>query len=236
MLMSLLTLYNDDNTILSGLTLPDGCNSAYLIPQLLAETAELEIIYPQPAIFKIVFDAWVQSRYPSWARMMAALTEEYNPLHNYNRDEIWNENLIGKDTENVGRQSARTIERETEETGSYASDGSSVTNDDTVNSVAGFNSTSYTPKDKSERDADTTTEGIGSDNTFGAEDTTESLVEGVEGTTNRDHTTTHSSHVEGNIGVTTSAQMLAEEINVRANDLYQIIIAEFKRKFCIMVY
>lgn len=41
----------------------------------------------------------------------------------------------------------------------------------------------------------------------------------------------------GNIGVTTSQQMLESEISLRSKyDMYDIITSEFKRKFCILIY
>lgn len=41
----------------------------------------------------------------------------------------------------------------------------------------------------------------------------------------------------GNIGVTTSQQMLESEISLRSKyDMYDIITQEFKQKFCIMIY
>ena len=67
-------------------------------------------------------------------------------------------------------------------------------------------------------------------------------------TTDRDSTTqstssnssssgSHTGHIYGNIGVTTSAQMLQGEIDVRlANDMYQIICQSFKNEFCVQIY
>lgn len=40
----------------------------------------------------------------------------------------------------------------------------------------------------------------------------------------------------GNIGVTTTQQMIQEERDIADFDLYEIIIDEFKNRFCIMVY
>lgn len=41
----------------------------------------------------------------------------------------------------------------------------------------------------------------------------------------------------GNIGVTTSQQMLESEISLRSKyDMYDIITSEFKKKFCILIY
>lgn len=46
----------------------------------------------------------------------------------------------------------------------------------------------------------------------------------------------HRGHLYGNIGVTTSAQMLEGELEIRKQDLISIIVREFKENFCIMVY
>lgn len=47
----------------------------------------------------------------------------------------------------------------------------------------------------------------------------------------------HRGHIHGNIGVTMAQQMIDAELNLRAkNDMVHIIIAEFKQRFCLMVY
>ena len=46
----------------------------------------------------------------------------------------------------------------------------------------------------------------------------------------------HTGHLYGNIGVTTSAQMLEGELEIRKQDLISIIVRDFKENFCIMVY
>lgn len=46
----------------------------------------------------------------------------------------------------------------------------------------------------------------------------------------------HNAHLYGNIGVTTSAEMLKGELEIRKQDLISIIVREFKENFCIMVY
>jgi len=44
-------------------------------------------------------------------------------------------------------------------------------------------------------------------------------------------------HEYGNIGVTTSQQMLREELDLRAEyDIYALITKEFRDKFCLLVY
>ena len=46
----------------------------------------------------------------------------------------------------------------------------------------------------------------------------------------------YDNHLYGNIGVTTAAQMIQGELEIRRNDIYNIITNEFRRRFCLLVY
>lgn len=47
----------------------------------------------------------------------------------------------------------------------------------------------------------------------------------------------HSGHIHGNIGVTMAQQMIEAELNLRTKyDMVNIIVEEFKQRFCLMVY
>lgn len=56
------------------------------------------------------------------------------------------------------------------------------------------------------------------------------------GNSNTKRSNNHKGHLYGNNGVTTSAQMLEGELEIRKQDLISIIVREFKANFCIMVY
>lgn len=47
---------------------------------------------------------------------------------------------------------------------------------------------------------------------------------------------THKGRTIGNIGVTTSQQMIEQERNVADFNIYQIIIDDFKNRFCLLIY
>lgn len=203
MLISLMTLYNQDSSILNSTNfpLPTGVTHENLDPLLLAETAELELLYPEPSTLKTVIKAWATVRNPAWTRMITALTEEYNPLHNYDRQESWTD-----EHENEGSKSS---------SGSSESSGSGT---DTTQ-VAGFNdATNLTNKDK------LTSSSSGDSESEYTEETSDT------------GTTTRTGRVQGNIGVTTSAQMLAGELEIRQQDIYKIIVREFIKMFCLGVY
>lgn len=52
-----------------------------------------------------------------------------------------------------------------------------------------------------------------------------------------DSNSKHTGRIHGNIGVTMAQQMITAEIDMRVNfDISQIIVNEFKQRFCIMVY
>ena len=54
--------------------------------------------------------------------------------------------------------------------------------------------------------------------------------------TGEEETATHNGRVHGNIGVTTSQQMLQSEIDVARFNIVQQITDLFLQEFCIMIY
>lgn len=81
--------------------------------------------------------------------------------------------------------------------------------------VQGYNGTNYVPNSR------TKSSGTSSTN----------------GTDTESGTRTYTSHIHGNIGVTTSAQMLEGELSLRKSmDLYALIAAEFETDNLIQVY
>lgn len=50
------------------------------------------------------------------------------------------------------------------------------------------------------------------------------------------HTVTRTREEHGNIGVTTTQQMIKEEREISNFDIYQIIADDFKTRFCVMIY
>lgn len=79
---------------------------------------------------------------------------------------------------------------------------------------AAFNSSSYEPYEKSVVS--------GSSN--------------MSGTNSGEYEEKHTSHIHGNIGVTTSQQMLQSEIELARFNIYKAIADLFADEFCIMVY
>lgn len=166
--MSILGLYQFDNSIFSGLTIPSALYKTVLVDNLLMECAELEIIYPDPAFMKSAIAQWSKTMLPIWEKLYESTQYEYNPIYNYDR-----------------------YEESTDEFGSTD-----------TGAQQGYENSGFVDQSKVTRDGDNT----------------------------------HSAHLYGNIGVTTTMQMIKEQREVVDFNIYQRIVNDFKKRFCILIY
>lgn len=300
--LSPLGLYNWDQTIFDLMQIPVALDKDTLVDNLLAETAELEVLYPNPVVFKNLVGVWSAKQIDIWNRLYATTQYEYNPIENYDRYETGSNSGTGRtahsgtdttaDTTTYGGTDGRTEAimqggsdtntRQTAEggtegettTGQMAQGGQDVvTGSDTKGHwVAGFDSTPSGQDDglvkqtRDQDDATTTTaygkteSGNGSKTTsFGktesendttaygkTENVTEQRTYGqtIQKMGNVTHgeqvdTTNagqHELHAHGNIGVTTTQKLIREQRAIDLFNLYDIIIEDFKMRFCILVY
>lgn len=91
--LSILGLYNYDNTIFDNLVTPFEDNEN-LIQNILMECAELEILYPDADFMKFAIGAWSQKQLPIWNKLYNTEKLEYNPLENANRTEETNDTTV----------------------------------------------------------------------------------------------------------------------------------------------
>lgn len=96
--MSILGLYNFNESIFDELQTPEGIVKNDLIVELLAELAGLEIVYPDWNTMKVLIGVWSRHRIENWERMFKAFYSEYNPIHNFDRTEEWRDSGKGKGT------------------------------------------------------------------------------------------------------------------------------------------
>ena len=193
--LSILGLYNYDNSIFDKFVVPTGMDKELIINNILLECAEMEIIYPEPDIMKNAIGLWSNKQLESWARMYKAMQLEYDPIYNYDRFEEW----LDSNQSTAQSNSNTTANR----------------NGTTKHQVNAFNSgiTDSNSDTITNNDKDTTT--------------TDS---------NNSNIGVHSGHLYGNIGVTTSQDMLLSEVNVSKFIVQDYIIEQFKERFCLLVY
>ena len=86
--LSVLGLYNWDDTLFDGMKLPDVVDKDDLIHNLLMEVAELTVLYTDSDFMKKAITSWSSIRLHSWNRIAEVLYEDYQPFINIKRDEI----------------------------------------------------------------------------------------------------------------------------------------------------
>lgn len=224
--MSLLTvegLYNYDNTLFDGFNVPEGLVKQIAIDAILMRTRELEILYPDFTYMKNRITIWSNKYQINWKKLYDTTVLEYNPIENYDRMEDWT------DTDDETSTSARDNTRNTTNTVKSTSTNEIMNSVNVTDQNTAFNA-GLADHAKQITDGDTTENGSIT-NTETGKDTENENVNG--GRTGR-HTRTGRAH--GNIGVTTSQQMIQSERDLVVFNLYDVIAESFIENFCLMVY
>ena len=313
--ISLAGLMHADNTILDALQLPTAMTTdekEEIKYNLLAETQELEILYPDPESMKHAILYWSKKELDVWTKLYETTKYEYDPIYNYDRTE--EESVTTSGTNQASGQDSRTgsgsDSSTTQNSGSDSTaHGHVITNSGTDSTThSGTDTTLHTGTDTTLRtgtdnvthsgtgnimhsvqayddqvlqsqsadaetrnfsdnttknlsdaetrnlsDAETlnltdeTTHGLkethsGTDSvTYGGKTTntgtrsdSDSVTYGRKDT--RNEKITRSVRAYGNIGVTTTMQMISEQRNIVKFCLSDIIISDFIRRFCILVW
>lgn len=215
--LSVLGLYEYDNTLFSLFAPPEGIDVETAINDILAECADMEVLYPSWEVMHTLIGVWSKKCEYKWKTLLATTMQDYDPIANYDRHEQWDEHGDHDRTTNG------TVD------GNY-SDTSKATLNSTVSEntgVHGFNdSTTAQPwEDK------TTTTATTQDTTDSGKNSSLNVVSD-NGVTNN----TRIGRAWGNIGVTTTQTMLQQEREISDFSIYDAITNDFKQRFCLLVY
>lgn len=248
--LSALGLYEWDNTLFDLMQIPEALDKDTLVQNLLAETAELEILYPNPVVLKNLIGVWSDKNIDIWNRLYATTQYEYNPIENYNRYEEGSQDGSGTTTHSgTDTTTDATMFGGSNGRVENITDGGrdTVTGSDKKGHwIAGYDSSASGEDDglvKQTRDEDdysnTTTygktESVAETRTFGQTvNRTGGMTHGEQIEVSNEGS--HELHAHGNIGVTTTQKLVREQREVDRFNLYDIIIEEFKMRFCILVY
>ena len=91
MRLSVLGLYNFNSSLFSDMVYPSGFtddDKQTVVGNILAECAELEVLYPDYDTMKGLIGLWSKLNISVWQRIFTASQLEYNPIENYNRTEL----------------------------------------------------------------------------------------------------------------------------------------------------
>lgn len=157
----------------------------------------------------------------NWRRICIAYSMDYNPIHNYDRVEDGTNNT--KNNANASNNSTNTFEQLSNSTVTH--DYNPTSNPASITGVTSeFYSTTYddttvpklTGQNITKGKEETTTNGGKTETTYGSTATTDS-----------NGSSDHHLEVRGNVGVTTSQEMIMAEYNLRKLNLLQHIIRGF---------
>jgi hypothetical protein len=207
--LSILGLYEWDDTILDLIHLPTGVDADEVKQNILMECAELTVIYPDWDFMHKAIDWWSRKELPTWEHIYEMTQLEYNPIENYDRYET-----------ELEMEKLRDI-REHQSASKTKSQSMQQSGD--ANKVAGFNNNDLAVQSGSSGSGASSTTADGAAN------------DSQRGDSNRDKN--RSSRIHGNIGVTTVAQMMEGELETYPKiNIVQYITQAFKERFCILVY
>ena len=240
--LDLLGIYRIDNTVLDLLEVPEDEDGDALIDKdtlkdnLLMDTAEMEILYPDASFLKLAIGSWSKKQVPIWSELYASTQYEYNPIWNVDGTVVEERDLAGTDYRTDDHTTERTHDDSMERT---HDDTMERTHDDTLttdNDVYGYNSATAAPESKVTADHDGTITDAHTGTITDAH--TGTITDTDTGTINHDTTDTGSITTtrQGNIGVTSTQSLIKEQRDVVQFNIMDYIINDFKNRFCLLVY
>lgn len=234
-------LYEQDSTIFEGLQLPEGMSSENVVPIILFELGDLDTLFTTPAEWAAYLPIWSSHQAINWQLELNALTEQYNPLENYSMQEGGSDVrtlVYGKSNTRTNNLSHAKTGTETDAGSSSATSTPGVTQT-TENGRYGENSATAVPVEQSvtsQAGSSTASGTTGNTRTYNTTDADTGTQTDAESGTDTD-TLAHGLTRSGNIGVTTSQQMLESEIALRIKwRMIDIIVADFKRDLFAVIW
>lgn len=217
-------LQRNNQSVFDLLNLPNGIDKDTCIDNIILECGEFETLYSDPSFMRTAIGTWSNKHYRTFEKWINALNLEYNPLENYDRQEDWT------DTGDENTKVKFTDDTTTKTDSSTTSEGSSNQNGNTEDLVSAFDSSSYQESEKHVIDTDEDHTDEVTSNTKLTNDS-EQNTEGEKDTIDK-----HTGRIHGNIGVTTSQQMLQSELDIARFNIIQEITNLFMTELCICVY
>ena len=230
--LSMNGLYNWDPSIFDTMELPAGLDRDTVISAILLDSMDLEVLYPDPEYMKFALANYSKRRIDVWNKLYATTKLEYNP--------IWNKDGVITETEEVSRtgDTSGTSNTTTASSGksstTTATNGSSSGNSETDTYVFGFNESSGAQSGRTTESGAGTSSGNSTENGTSSGNSTEN---GTSSENRRDdEKRTYTRSEQGNIGITTTQQMIKEEREVDDFSIIDYIAKDILHKMCILVY
>ena len=214
------TLLRVEPNLFSELVLPAGLDAESVVNCILTTHGRAPLDHFDPNYMRKAIGVWSRRRKPIWEKLLKTTQFEYDPISNYDRKEEYEDQHTSTDKKESTSSSKSDV------TNTVA--GVSAYSENTENQVSADNVSGYSPDSKrtgsSSEKSNTTTTDSGTGTTSG-KDSTEHKDE-----------IKHTAHLYGNIGVTTTQQMIAEERKIVNYSVEEVIADDYRERFCLDFY
>lgn len=231
-----------------------------LVAHILRRTANLEIFYPNFQTLRSAIRVWSITNQYKWKKLWESIHYDYNPIWNkdayYTEEEHYTRDLNDAYDETTGSGTDGSYDDEergtkgstTTDSGSKNTQTSGTKNSTSVDSISSYNVNGFQEREKNTyNESSSGTENTTTSNTTGySENTTDnqegSYHEDFEGNKNSTNSATGTTDTlrtrreYGNIGVTTTQQMLEAERELATFNWYDVVCDSFIAEFCIDVF
>lgn len=220
----------EDGGVFKNVTLTDKLNLTTCIDTIIEKWGTCDLIISDPRIVVRRTQLFFLKNYDNFDKMAEALLAKYNPIENYDRYE--------DTTENRDVAEAGTFENEssTRSQGTGSSGNTiqnSIGSQNTEHQVSAMNESDYqkASKDITSARSDTSTSN-------GSSSETASITGEESGGNNKttDDDFTRSSHIHGNIGVTSSQQMIGQSLELYKFNIYDYIADLYAGEFLYRIW
>ena len=235
---------NPEQSLFDKMVLPADIDKDTLIGSILMRCQEFELLYSDPYFMQDAISIWSRKNYRTFDKWIKALNIEYDPLYNYDRTEEYTDTHTGSRSGSGSNTQTNDLTRTNNLTNAQditRTDNLASTNDVTLtHSEKAYNDSSYvgTTQDVTDQDGSQTgtVRTAGSVTDTGTVKDTGIVKDQFSNSDQDSYTNKHNARLFGNIGVTTSQQMLQSELDIARWNLYEHIADLFCQEFCVMVY
>lgn len=202
-----------DSTLWDDVVLPEGVDRQLVADRCLNKAGEFSVMHSDPEFFHWQMLNFFKSHQITFEKWWEVMQVEYDPIENYNRYEHWVDDETHDESYENSDSSSSTSSTDTSSSGT-----------DTT-TKASFNSSSYEPYEKIQSSSSSDVDGSISSSGTG------------EGESSGNSRNVHDGRIHGNIGVTTSQQMIQSSLDLYTNfEWYERVADLFTDEFCIKVY
>lgn len=239
---------NPEHSVFEKIVLPDNIDHDILRDTILLRCNEFELLYSDPDFLINAVNVWSLKNFRTFDKWVKALEINYDPLFNYDRTEEYTDTHSGDFSKSGSNTASGTSSNSSDYTRtdnlSQADDhtrtdnlSSTVTHSEKAFNDANLVTSSQdgTSDSGTQRNAGTVTN-TGTQRNAGTDSGSYSDSNTTGETGTDAYTNIHKARLFGNIGVTTSQQMLQSELDIARWNLYEHIADLFVQEFCIMVY